>query len=195
MTRYGVRVDCVLRQTPMLKCEPTWRPKKAAAVGVATNSSARDGSAARPSVMVTRSCRAYSPSSLAISSTWARSTLSRPPLGVSVSAPYELAQLTRFTWGRRAICEMKPEVHDTEVARLHQQVRRVGPGQERRVRGLGAPGPGDRRHGHAADQPDEEGDGQVAGPAPPERGPESVPDDSQHQEPNDTPTPAITVTV
>ena len=40
-----------------------------------------------PAVMVTRSCRAYSPSTLAISSTWARSTLSTPPLGVSVSAP------------------------------------------------------------------------------------------------------------
>ena len=65
--------------------------------------------------MVTRSCRAYSPSSLAISSTWARSTWFRPPLGVSVSAPYELAQLTRFTWGSRAICAMKPEEHDTEV--------------------------------------------------------------------------------
>ena len=41
--------------------------------------------------------------------------MSRPPLGVSVSAPYELAQLTRFTWGSRAICEMRPEVHDSEV--------------------------------------------------------------------------------
>ena len=35
----------------------------------------------------------YSPSTLAISSTWARSTWSKPPLGVSVAAPYELAQL------------------------------------------------------------------------------------------------------
>src|ERR1700733_13620239 len=115
MTRYGVRVDWVLRHTPMLKWEPTWRPKKAAAVGEATTSSARDGSAARPSVMVTLSCWAYSPSSLAMSSTWARSTWFTPPLGVSVSAPYELAQLTRFTWGSRAICEMNPEVHDSEV--------------------------------------------------------------------------------
>jgi hypothetical protein len=101
----------VLRHRPTLKCEPTWRPKKAAAVGVATISSTRDGSAARPAVMVTRSCRENSPSSLAISSTWARSTLLRPPLGVSVAAPYELAQLTRLTWGSRAIWEMKPEVH------------------------------------------------------------------------------------
>jgi hypothetical protein len=41
--------------------------------------------------------------------------LSRAPLGRSISAPYELAQLTRRTWGSRAICAMKPKVHPTEV--------------------------------------------------------------------------------
>ncbi len=84
-------------QIPMDTWEPTCNPKNAAALGVATNSSGRDGSARRPEVIVTRSWLEYSPSALAMSSTWASRTLLRPPVGVSVPALNESAQATPRT--------------------------------------------------------------------------------------------------
>ena len=61
------------------------------------------------------------------------------------------------------------------VVHRHAQIRRVGPGQEGRVRRLRPPGAGDRGHGQATHQADEEDEREVSGPPAMKGGTEPVP--------------------
>jgi len=61
----------------------------------------------------------------------------------------------------------------------HGQVRRVGARQVGGEGGLGAAGGGDRAHGQAAEQPEQQHEREVAGPALTPRAPEPVPRDSE----------------
>ena len=65
------------------------------------------------------------------------------------------------------------------VRSRNEQGRRVGAGQKGGVRGLGAPGRGDRADGQTAQQRDQEDDSQVAGPPATECGPETVRGDTK----------------
>ena len=67
-----------------------------------------------------------------------------------------------------------------DAVRRHREVRRIRARQKGRIRRLGPPGRRDRAHGDPADQPDQEGDGQIARPAAAEGGPEAIPGNGQH---------------
>ena len=130
----------------------------------------------RPAVIMTRSwAENRPPVAGAISWTCASSTVPRFPPGVMVAAVRGTATATPRTCGSRASWRANPGCVRRLRERLHDQIRRIGAGQELRVGRVGAAGRAHRCHGHAARQADQHGQGQVADQPAPERDPEPVP--------------------
>ena len=161
------------------RCSPYW----AAAPADMTISSDRAGSAMRPFRTVTRSVEKYRGvgARAAFQCGWrltwnARSTVVPENLQGAVEADDGHRSLDVGDPGHCRIHLLRvPRVRDGTELGEHPQIRWVGARQVGREGGLRAAPPGHRRHGDAAHQADEDDQGEVAGPAPAEGGPEPVP--------------------